>query len=64
MGDVTLVSEKVKREVIEIPEENIESSDEIAVEESTEEEPLFNGQPYTIKVKIPPMAVLVVGLKR
>ena len=64
MGDVTLVSEKVKREVIEIPEENIEASDEIAVEESTEEEPLFNGQPYTIKVKIPPMAVLVVGLKR
>ena len=64
MGDVTLVSEKVKREVIEIPEENIEASDEIAVEESTEEEPLFNGQPYTIKVKIPPMAVLVVGLKK
>ena len=64
MGDVTLISEKVKREVIEIPEENIEASDEIAVEESTEEEPLFNGQPYTIKVKIPPMAVLVVGLKR
>lgn len=64
MGDVTLVSEKVKKEVIEVPEENIEVSDEVAVEEATEEEPLFNGQPYTIKVKIPPMAVLVVGLKK
>ena len=64
MGDVTLVSEKVKKEVVEISEENNEISDEVAVEKVVEEEPLFNGQPYTIKVKIPPMAVLVIGLKK
>ena len=72
MGDVVLFSEKVKKEVVENQKINseVESEDanealaEVATEKVVEEEPLFNGQKYTIKVKVPPMAVLVIGLKK
>jgi len=72
MGDVVLFSEKVKKEVVENQKINseVESEDvnealaEVATEKVVEEEPLFNGQKQTIKVKVPPMAVLVIGLKK
>ena len=72
MGDVVLFSEKVKKEVVETSEINNEvvdkvgneALDEVATEKVVEEEPLFNGQKQTIKVKVPPMAVLVIGLKK
>lgn len=72
MGDVVLFSEKVKKEVVETSEINNEvvdkvgneALDEVATEKVVEEEPLFNGQKQTINVKVPPMAVLVIGLKK
>ena len=71
MGDAVLFSEKVKKEVVETPEINNEVVDKVVNEaldevatEKVEEEPLFNGQKQTIKVKVPPMAVLVIGLKK
>lgn len=68
MGDAVLFSEKVKKEVVETPEINSEDANEalaeVATEKVVEEEPLFNGQKQTIKVKVPPMAVLVIGLKK
>ena len=56
--------EEMERFIFYNNEISDEVSNEVAVEKVVEEEPLFNGQPYTIKVKIPPMAVLVIGLKK
>ena len=75
MGDVTLISEKfmVEKtvEVVEVLDNDEKSKEEVLDKEEKEpikttvmEEGLYNGQPYTIKVKVPPMATLVIGLKK
>lgn len=59
-----LDSDEKSKEEVALESEDVVKEENNSAKTMVMEEGVYNGQPYTIKVKVPPMATLVIGLKK